>query len=379
MNVYESQHEEVLEALELGEFNYVIKRIIDFTLDTENINFYEKTISFLDWYDFNLEQVEELKSKLSELLADLYYYLSKKEQVKNEELINIKSLEKEFKEFKLGPINLSISTSDIIGLVGENGNGKTTLLRSIARELAPSLGEIYYLFNYSSSYDLRTQLVYLPQQGTPWKGSILENLMFTAGCYKYEKEEISSIVNLVIARFDLRKFKNQAWSNLSSGYKMRFELARMLLRKPKILLMDEPLANLDILAQQSILDDFKNIANSPFRPIAIVLSSQQLYEVEKASNQIIFLKKGRQYNLKDRASLSQQFIVEFETDENIITLKEKLAIIKLISLERNGGTLIATFPVEIDLSSFMTTLINKEIQIKYLRDISNSARVLFIK
>ncbi|MFY8097986.1 MAG: ATP-binding cassette domain-containing protein [Flavobacterium sp.] len=378
MNTYEFQHKGVLEALELKEFNYVIKRIIDFTLDTESINFYKKTISFLDWYDFNLEKVEELKSKLSKLLADLYHYLSKKVQVKNEELINIKSLEKAFKEFKLGPINLSINTSDIIGLVGENGNGKTTLLRSIAREVAPSLGEIYYLFNYSSSYDLRTKLVYLPQQSTPWKGSILENLMFTASCYKYKKEEISSIVNLVIARFDLRKYKNQAWSNLSSGYKMRFELARMLLRKPKILLMDEPLANLDILAQQSILDDFKNIANSPFRPIAIVLSSQQLYEVEKASNQIIFLKKGRQYNLKDRASLSQQFIVEFETDENFISLKEKLAIIKLISLERNGGTLIATFPIEIDLSSFMTTLINKEIQIKYLRDISNSARVLFI-
>lgn len=72
---------------------------------------------------------------------------------------------------------------------------------------------------------------------------------------------------------------------------MRFELARMLLRKPKILLIDEPLANLDILAQQTILDDFRNIAGSPYRPIAIVLSSQQLYEVEKTSQQVVFLKR----------------------------------------------------------------------------------------
>ena len=71
---------------------------------------------------------------------------------------------------------------------------------------------------------------------------------------------------------------------------MRFELARMLLRKPKILLIDEPLANLDILAQQTILDDFRNIAGSPYRPIAIVLSSQQLYEVEKLLSRWFSLK-----------------------------------------------------------------------------------------
>ncbi len=53
---------------------------------------------------------------------------------------------------------------------------------------------------------------------------------------------------------------------------MRFELARLLLRKSKILLIDEPLANLDILAQQTILEDFKAIAKSPFRPLGIVLS-----------------------------------------------------------------------------------------------------------
>ena len=50
---------------------------------------------------------------------------------------------------------------------------------------------------------------------------------------------------------------------------MRLELAHMLLRKPKTLLIDEPLANLDILAQQTILEDFKAIAKSPFRPIVL--------------------------------------------------------------------------------------------------------------
>lgn len=87
-------------------------------------------------------------------------------------------------------------------------------------------------------------------------------------------------MQLVIARMGLRSYRELSWKSLSSGYKMRFELARMLLRKPQLLLIDEPLANLDIVAQQVVLDDFRTIAKSPFRPLGIVLSSQQLYEVE---------------------------------------------------------------------------------------------------
>ncbi|WP_155756307.1 ATP-binding cassette domain-containing protein, partial [Streptobacillus moniliformis] len=104
--------------------------------------------------------------------------------------------------------------------------------------------------------------------------------------YGYTPQENHLIVELIIARLGLRKFRKHSWKSLSSGYKMRFELARMLLRKPKILLIDEPLANLDILAQQTVLEDFRAIAKSPFRPIGIVLSSQQLYEVEKTSDQV---------------------------------------------------------------------------------------------
>lgn len=379
MTLFEKQFAEVKELLQFENFPQVIKRIIDFTLDTEDIQHYKQTNDFLNWYDSN-ETSTEVKEKLNDLLTALNLSLASKEIKPHDVIISIDNLKKVYNSnFALGPINLNIKSGEIIGLVGENGNGKTTLLRSICGELHPTNGNINYKFDYSDLYDLRTKLVYIPQRTDTWRGSMYENLEFTASCYGYKPEENNLVVDLVITRLGLRKFRSYNWNGLSSGYKMRFELARMLLRKPKILLIDEPLANLDILAQQTVLDDFRNIANSPFRPIAIVLSSQQLYEVEKTSNQVVFLKQGVQRNLKEDKAEEKHFIVEFETAETISVLNEKLAKINLISLEQNGGTLIATFPIEVTISTFMKTLINEQIEVNYLRNITNSTRRFFVK
>ena len=379
MSLFEKQYREVTELLQFDDYSQVIKRIIDFTLDTEDIAFYKKTNDFLTWHDTHTE-AGPVKERLAILLQELYAVLSQKETKAHQTIVSIENLKKIYHtKFALGPISLEIKSGEIIGLVGENGNGKTTLLRSICGELHPTEGQVKYHFPYNDPYDLRTKLVYIPQRTETWRGSMYKNLEFSASCYGYSAQENNLVVDLVITRLGLRKFRNYNWNGLSSGYKMRFELARMLLRKPQILLIDEPLANLDILAQQTILDDFRNIANSAFRPIAIVLSSQQLYEVEKTSNQVVFLKQGAQRNLKSEESQEHHFIVEFETSETISALTQKLRKLELISLEQNGGTLIAVFPLEVTISDFMRTLIEEQIPVNYLRNITHSTRRFFVK
>ena len=379
MTEFEKQFHEVQELLEFNDFNQTIKRVIDFTLDSENIEFYIKTNEFLNWLDHNEKEDEDKKTRLKTLLDELHAFLSKKECHNHQTIISVKNLQKVYNaSFGLGPINLDIKTGEIIGLVGENGNGKTTLLRSLCGELHPTAGTINYQFQYDDLYDLRTKLVYIPQRTDTWRGSMYENLEFTASCYGYSPEENNLVVDLVITRLGLRKFRNHYWNNLSSGYKMRFELARMLLRKPKILLIDEPLANLDILAQQTILDDFRNIANSAFRPIAIVLSSQQLYEVEKTSNQVVFLKRGSQKNLNAENDVAKNCIIEFESSLNLSDLKQAFTSLEVISLEQNGGTFIVTFPEKIEMNDFLKVVINQSIPMTYMRNISNSTRRFFV-
>ncbi|VXB66459.1 ABC transporter ATP-binding protein [Flavobacterium sp. 9AF] len=379
MNVFEKQFKEIKELLQFEDFNAVVKRIIDFTLDTEDIIFYKKTTAFLNWLDTNENNLTEKKIKLETLLLELHSFLSLKNISEHQTIITVHNLKKRYNSsFSLGPIQLEIKTGEIIGLVGENGNGKTTLLRSLCGELTPTEGSIKYHFDYDDLYDLRTKLVYIPQRTETWRGSMYENLEFTASCYGYLPEENNVVIDLIITRLGLRKFRNHNWSGLSSGYKMRFELARMLLRRPKILLIDEPLANLDILAQQTILDDFRNIANSPFRPIAIVLSSQQLYEVEKTSNQVVFLKQGFQKNLNTENNNIKNCIIEFESPTSISDLKTIFNSLSIISLEQNGGTYIATFPENITINEFMKTLIHHHVSISYMRNISNSTRRFFV-
>jgi ABC-2 type transport system ATP-binding protein len=386
MNEFERQYQELLNFLKFDDFSILTKRIIDLTLDTEDINQYQKTLDFLTWLDQNENNTDGKKEKYQTILSELHATLSNKTIAPKEVLVATQNLEKSYgsSSFGLGPINMELHQGEILGLVGENGNGKTTLLRCLCGELYATGGEVKYHFKSEDQYDLRTKLVYIPQRTDTWYGSMFENLQFTAASYGYKPEENELIVELTIARLGLRKFRNHSWKSLSSGYKMRFELARMLLRKPKILLIDEPLANLDILAQQTVLEDFKAIAKSPFRPIGIVLSSQQLYEVEKTSDQVIFLKHGKQKNLHEKAvsenetKLENNLIIEFESEWSQSQLGEVFKNHNMISLQFNGGTYIVTFQESMTVPAFMQLAIEHKIPLLYFRNISKSTRRFFV-
>lgn len=386
MNEFEKQYQELQNFLKFEDFSILTKRIIDLTLDTEDINQYQKTLNFLTWLDQNENNVDSKKEKYQTILSELHGVLISKPIAPKEVLVSTENLEKSYgsSSFGLGPINMELHQGEILGLVGENGNGKTTLLRCLCGELYATSGKINYHFKGKNQYDLRTKLVYIPQRTDTWYGSMFENLQFTAASYGYKPEENELVVELTIARLGLRKFRNHSWKSLSSGYKMRFELARMLLRKPKILLIDEPLANLDILAQQTVLEDFKAIAKSPFRPIGIVLSSQQLYEVEKTSDQVIFLKHGKQKNLHEKPVSENEIapennlVIEFESEWSQSQLGDVFAKKNMISLQFNGGTYIVTFPEKMAVYDFMQLAIETKIPLHYFRNISNSTRRFFV-
>jgi len=209
--------------------------------------------------------------------------------------------------------------------------------------------------------------------------------MFTNAYYGRKNEDNKLWAEIMIARLGLRAFKDLNWNRISSGYKTRFELARVLLQKPKILLLDEPLANLDIFAQQTVLQDLKYRAQSMRNPFGIFLSSQQLYEVEKISDKVIFLKNGTpQYQsmlATETAEINQPAqlysVFEIESPENRAAVTQALATLNPVQVKFNGGVFVVSFPIEVDMSLLLLTLAQRNLNVLAVRNISKSSRRFF--
>ena len=383
MNKHQLRVQETLQYFTQKDIGLAFRKLLDCAADTQQMSIYEKAIALTDWKEKHPAEVETLIEKATVLLREIAD--CKVTELPTETAVLVaEEVRKHYAlgRFQLGPISLSIKKGQVYGLVGENGNGKTTLLRILARDLSYDSGVVKYYFTErpKNDYDLRTKLIYIPQRTEKWYGSLKDNLKFTLSSYGIPAEENELRTLLMIARLGLWQYQHLDWNALSSGYKMRFELARTLLRQPEILLLDEPLGNLDVLAQQVILEDLKMIANSVNHPIALILSSQQLFEVEKISDKVIFLRNG-QYTDNAEATTTEEampLIVEIDTTN---TREELMAVFKAFALEKlnyNGGVYVAYFRPNTEYSAVLEALGKAKIDLTYIRNISASSRRFFV-
>lgn len=382
MSLFQARIREVQSFMSNKDVVLGYRKLMDCAMDTQNMEIYNSMVSLTDWKENHPNDIDGLIER-SQSIIEILKLQNVDENTNQHAVIKATEISKTYNRngFKLGPVSLSIKKGNVYGLVGENGNGKTTLLRILAKELAPSSGSIEFLFDNEVDQDfkLRTQLIYIPQRTETWYGSLKDNLKFVLSNYGIAPHENETRVLMMIARLGLWNYKHLKWSELSSGYKMRFELARTLLRQPELLLLDEPLANLDVLAQQVILEDLKSICRSVNNPIALILSSQQLYEVEKVSDKVIFLKNG-QYTDSNLSNEGERhtLIVEIDTTASREELALVLETIGMKKLIFNGGVFMAYFNASVPFYEVMKTLGNHKIKITYLRDISTSTRRFFI-
>ena len=382
MNEFTQRLNEVENHLQHNDLDLGYRRLIDCVLDLGEKSFYKEIISYSDFY-YKENSTNDNKAKRALELVEKLKQVSPPSFHKEETLISTNNVEKAYhrRNFKLYPITFDLKSREVVGLVGENGNGKTTLLRLICGELKPTSGEINYHFSNAKpfSFELKTKLVYVPQRIEVLYGSLMENLQFTLTCYDIYSEENRLLAKVMLARLGLWPYKDLQWRQLSSGYKMRFELARTLLRRPKVLLLDEPLANLDILAQQIILEDLKFLSQSIRNPFGVILSSQQLYEVEKVSTEVLFLEQGKLKIQGDTNDLEGDFtIVEIDVENTKEELLTALSNIEIKQIKFNGGSYIAYFDDRISMNMILSEIGKSSLKVKYIRDISKSSRRFFV-
>ncbi len=382
MSKAQARIKEVISFFENKDTTLGFRKLMDCVIDTQDLDLFKEVIDLTDWKERHPENMDAFIEKSLSILDKASKIPIQEYDNKNPVIIGhdlIKTYGKH--RFTLGPVSIQIHKGDVYGLVGENGNGKTTLLRVLAKEIKLNEGTLLFNFDtsYDSDYDLRTNLVYIPQRTQRWYGSLKDNLKFVLSNYGIPPEENEIRVLMMIARLGLWNYKHLKWNELSSGYKMRFELARTLLRQPELLLLDEPLANLDVLAQQVILEDLKSICNSINNPIALILSSQQLYEVEKVSDKVIYLENGKHTDNLDTEEINQnQLILEIDSNVDRATLLSVFENFGLQKLIYNGGIYVAYFNESTAFSTVLEILGKHQIEVTYIRNISKSTRRFFV-
>lgn len=198
----------------------------------------------------------------------------------------------------LSDINFTIKRGESLTIVGPSGSGKTTIINLLEKFYHPSGGNITIdniNINQFDTYELRKNIGIVTQGSTLISGTILDNLL-----YGLEEENVeNSKIRQALKYANLEEFVNRQKNNLnthigesgdklSGGEKQRLNIARLFLKNPDIILLDEPTSNLDIESRNLVLDSIKELTKDK----TVIKVTHNLEEVKPGDN-ILFIEDGK--------------------------------------------------------------------------------------
>ena len=208
--------------------------------------------------------------------------------------IEIKKLTKIYNNYQaVNSISFEIEKNKTVGLLGPNGCGKTTTIGMMLGLVSPSAGEIL-IENKEIKYFKRDEILKRfnfasPYVELPKKLTVKQNLEIYGRLYGIKNLE--ERINDISRDLDIKSFFERKTGELSSGQKNRVSLAKSLINKPEILLLDEPTASLDPDIGdfiRSYIQEYK-LKNK----VTILLASHNMSEVERLCDSVIMMRKGK--------------------------------------------------------------------------------------
>jgi ABC-2 type transport system ATP-binding protein len=225
-------------------------------------------------------------------------------------------------------VTFHVARNEIVGLLGPNGAGKTTTINMLLGVLEPTAGLIFI-----EGVDLERRrsralsctnfaAVYAPLPGNL---TVAENLRFFGMLYGVKR--LDARVRELLEQFDLVRFRDTKCGVLSSGEQTRVALAKAMVNRPQLLLLDEPTASLDPATASDIRKQIRECAAEGTR--GVLWTSHNMYEVEEVCDRVLFLSKGRILLEGDPKTLPRE--------HGLSTLEELFIAVAREPLSLDGG------------------------------------------
>ena len=210
-------------------------------------------------------------------------------------LLELKNILLRRGEFSLRVAQLQLQPGKLYALLGENGSGKSTLLQTLALLQAPESGEFYFdrqpvSWKGKSLRNLRQQITLVEQNPLLFSGTVEQNLAYGLKLRGIHAHQQLERIEQALETTGLKGFNQRPAEELSGGETRRFALARALALQPKLLLLDEPTANLDGY-QVSTLERF--LVGLPQQGMTLVIATHDGHQPQRLGGETISLRDGQ--------------------------------------------------------------------------------------
>jgi len=229
-----------------------------------------------------------------------------------QDAIEVRNLTKTFGDIvAIDGASFTVKDREIYGLIGPNGAGKTTTLRILSTLLKPSSGTARIFGNevVKNPEEVREIISYLPEEAGAYQNlSGYEYLGFMAGFYAEDKKSADEMLKEAEVISGLGERLDDRVKGYSKGMKRRLLLARALMMKPKLLILDEPTSSLDVVHAFHVRQMIKEYADK--KGVTVLLSSHNMLEVEYLCHSVALINEGKVIAEGSPDELTQKFSAE---------------------------------------------------------------------